>query len=499
MGLLDLFRPKWKHSNPEVRKLAIEKINDRQLLAQIAVIDTDGEVRKAAISKIEDQNTLIQIAKNASDEDVRVAAAERFGALSLYGKDEKAVAAAFSVLVEIGGRPAIQTIHDVIRQRDWWAKWEAIDALKHLGDPAGIPALKEALLDSDGRTRSRAVAAMQELGYSGIFLSVTGDDEDYVQIAGEAPRDPEAMQFIETAIAHKSNKVRCLALRSLSPMPADWRQEQFKRAIFDDDKFVRYAACEALGSEHGEEVLHLLLGALNDTEDLVVGGAVTSLGSLGDFSAIPRLVEIMKSKGYPLHRYAFSALCSIGDPEISKPIAEYFIRKGVGSPMEEEAKELAYAAKRSPGCRQSVIEEMEAILRNVPKKSYNEYVHRAARYCLTLLGHVPDESKIADSGAAMQGPVAEKITGNLGEPYCCKSCWAEAGRSLLNLPTSARAVCNACGKSFSPEMGMVGRVGIATKSGVLVEWYCSEQCHSKGVDKLKKATTCTYCGREIMS
>ena len=41
MKFSDIFVPRWQNSNPEVRKRAVERINDIKLLAQIAEIDDD--------------------------------------------------------------------------------------------------------------------------------------------------------------------------------------------------------------------------------------------------------------------------------------------------------------------------------------------------------------------------------------------------------------------------------------------------------------------------
>jgi hypothetical protein len=48
--LSDLFVPRWQHSNPEVRKKAIQKMTDVSLLAQISEKDEDAGVREAAES-----------------------------------------------------------------------------------------------------------------------------------------------------------------------------------------------------------------------------------------------------------------------------------------------------------------------------------------------------------------------------------------------------------------------------------------------------------------
>jgi hypothetical protein len=64
MGFTDLFKPKWKHSDPEVRRAAVKEISDQALLADIAKKDKNPNVREEVIKTLTDQAVLAQIAKN---------------------------------------------------------------------------------------------------------------------------------------------------------------------------------------------------------------------------------------------------------------------------------------------------------------------------------------------------------------------------------------------------------------------------------------------------
>ncbi len=52
MKLRDLFVPRWHHSNPEVRKKAIARIDNTELLKQISEKDDDPSVREAASDRL---------------------------------------------------------------------------------------------------------------------------------------------------------------------------------------------------------------------------------------------------------------------------------------------------------------------------------------------------------------------------------------------------------------------------------------------------------------
>ena len=52
MSFFDIFRPKWENSNKDIRRLAVEKLDDAFLLAGIAENDSDSDVRETAKQKL---------------------------------------------------------------------------------------------------------------------------------------------------------------------------------------------------------------------------------------------------------------------------------------------------------------------------------------------------------------------------------------------------------------------------------------------------------------
>ncbi len=71
MSILDLVRPKWKHSDPKVRLAALDTLDDAQAISKIALADDDYHVRLKAVEKITDQATLAEIAQNDKSLSVR--------------------------------------------------------------------------------------------------------------------------------------------------------------------------------------------------------------------------------------------------------------------------------------------------------------------------------------------------------------------------------------------------------------------------------------------
>lgn len=104
MGLADLFRPKWKHSNPDVRAEAVRQLSDDQapLLVDIVQHDRDAHVRRIALKRVDDTDVLSGVAAHDPDEGMRKAAAEKAAELLLAqagGSDE---AQALKALAKLG-------------------------------------------------------------------------------------------------------------------------------------------------------------------------------------------------------------------------------------------------------------------------------------------------------------------------------------------------------------------------------------------------------------
>lgn len=71
MTIMDLFRPKFRHSDWSVRRKAAEQLSDQALLIEIATTDKDFRVRRSASDRITDKSRLVDIAINDENVEVR--------------------------------------------------------------------------------------------------------------------------------------------------------------------------------------------------------------------------------------------------------------------------------------------------------------------------------------------------------------------------------------------------------------------------------------------
>ena len=64
MGLKNLFKPKWQHSEPHVRAKAVTKLNDEARLTEIILNDLNENVRRAAVKKLHEVVKYANISKD---------------------------------------------------------------------------------------------------------------------------------------------------------------------------------------------------------------------------------------------------------------------------------------------------------------------------------------------------------------------------------------------------------------------------------------------------
>ena len=75
MGILDPLRPKWKNSDPDVRRKAAEELDDPATLVEIAAKDSEWFVRHEALAKLRllepEQRWYFELVKTSIDEEIR--------------------------------------------------------------------------------------------------------------------------------------------------------------------------------------------------------------------------------------------------------------------------------------------------------------------------------------------------------------------------------------------------------------------------------------------
>ncbi|MFH1129812.1 MAG: DUF349 domain-containing protein [Pseudomonadota bacterium] len=158
MGLTDLFRPKWKHSDTSVRSTAVRSLDaeETSLLAEIIATDRDDGVRRLAIKKIADPEILTNLAKEKLEGAQQQLALQRAASLwALVAMQDDNAPRAEAALAQLSDE---KNLSEVAKQ----ARLEHVRqaALERLTDPKLLAEV--ARLAKEQTTRLAALNQIQE-------------------------------------------------------------------------------------------------------------------------------------------------------------------------------------------------------------------------------------------------------------------------------------------------------------------------------------------------
>ena len=115
MGIADFFRPKYRHSDVRVRIEAVSALSsdDAAILKTVAQNDRDAQVRCIAIRKIEEAELLAELAASERERECADLAGERAAELWLHhacGTDEARAHDALAGLLRLGQQRAMADV-----------------------------------------------------------------------------------------------------------------------------------------------------------------------------------------------------------------------------------------------------------------------------------------------------------------------------------------------------------------------------------------------------
>lgn len=254
MALLDLFKPRWRHSNAEIRLKAVREIKNHALLTKIGTEDEDPDVRKIAVQALWARRA-IEAQKEAEAIDAALSAGERHAIEA--EKEAKAIGAALRVTDEtLLARIATEAKRDFVRESAVW----------RVADQALLARI--AIGDESKYVRKSAAARLTE---QAVLARIAKEDKD--QYVREAARlrfvvitKSEQERWARIAIEGNEPKDRLAALErvtdkgliaSIVTEANDWavRAILMKRAPSslvrwiaseDKDERVRMAAIDCL-------------------------------------------------------------------------------------------------------------------------------------------------------------------------------------------------------------------------------------------------------------
>jgi HEAT repeat protein len=228
-----------------------------------------------------------------------------------------------------------------LSSRRAWRRAAAAYALGDMACPEAVPALTEALEDSNAEVRAAAVRSLGRLGDPSVAQTLAES-----LVAQRVPRGMagsallqmgrDAVPELRRIAGHEDPGVRAVAITVLGLIGDSGDEDVAVKAIGDPSPEVRGAAATALGRIGAIEADAALEAALDDPAHFVRAKAAESLGAIDAIDALPRLLEIARTDRFKPARAAARAIAAI-DPETLLAEAE----KPEAGPHLHEAADLA--------------------------------------------------------------------------------------------------------------------------------------------------------------
>ncbi len=179
MGLLDAFRPKWRHSDPGVRLEAVRELTDQRTLAKAARTLRQGlsNVPLAAVARLSDQKLLGEVARTAVSGETRITAAEKLA-------DEAAAQAAYAEVARssqfnetdriaaaerLADQAVAQRVYAALAQRALVGAWVSPEAIRRLSDQK---LLEQLALERFGPEPYARLAAVEGISDQAVLARV---------------------------------------------------------------------------------------------------------------------------------------------------------------------------------------------------------------------------------------------------------------------------------------------------------------------------------------
>lgn len=207
MGITDLFRPRHRHSNATVRAEAVRQLgpDEAELVVTIARDDRDAAVRRIAIDKIDDAEVLADIARSEAERELRTRAEERAAGLwvtrAAGAVEVSAAARALSGLETLGHQKAIAEVASRAEHAEIRAA-----ALAKLFDPKALAELARSA-SAEPSARTTAIERIEDLE---VLRSIAVDEvrKDIALVALERLDDDAALEQVATKAKSKAARVR---------------------------------------------------------------------------------------------------------------------------------------------------------------------------------------------------------------------------------------------------------------------------------------------------
>lgn len=311
------------------------------------------------------------------------------------------------------GQPALSA---ALRGDRKEARRNALHVARQIEDPAIVDALITALRGGNEDERHEAYLALVQ-GKAALpaksVIASCGDPDEAVRSACVRTlgrlRDRAATDAVLKALSDPSHSVRDAAEQVLAGS-GEWLRDD--RAALPltviltshENDGVRAGAAAALGNYGGVRVVRALVAALDDKYSNTRSAAVTSLGKIEDWSAVPRLIDVMAD---PAHSAGWI------DKEARRVLREMGVGPAVLEAVTYEGRPN-FPAVAPPG---EAEPDVHALLKDIRSGSADD--RSAARYNLADAGRIypiaPIIEAFGESDPSVRAICVEAL-GRIGDP-----------------------------------------------------------------------------------
>jgi len=287
---------------------ALKKLGKRsEIQIRDALRGGDSARRKALLPAVTSLATVPELLECLADEDtdVRVLACDALARLGAVGAvsaifrllgdvNTRVVQAATGAIQSLGSPETTALVLHAAESGNASVRRAAMRILAYFGHVDALPAFLRALSDDDARVREAALAG----------LALVGDARGHDGLV-DAASSPES-------------KTRSAAMRALGQCPTsnDRIIATVLAGLTDDDAWVRYYSCQALGRLRAENTIGAIVALLDDQAGQVRVAAIEALSHFRSRAAVRALIQAAGAADLDVRRAALIGLGLLGLPEV---------------------------------------------------------------------------------------------------------------------------------------------------------------------------------------
>jgi HEAT repeat protein len=308
--------------------------------------DPDPEVRARAceaVARAGDPVAVAPLFALLGDNDARVSQAASMAIQALGSLETKRLAleqacsadsrtrrAALRIIAYFGYPEGLLLLVDALSEEDEKVREAAILGLPQIGDPRGTAALLDTAKHPSARTRAavmRALGSTQPAPSVLAALRVGLSDEDawvryYACQALGKLRAAEAEDDIADRIEDPSGQVRVAAVEALALLPGERAAKALERAAQSSDADLKRAALVGLGVARRAGAIPILREAAGSDDPTTRLVAIGALAELDGPDVVPTLAHAASDPDESVRSAAISHLAMRVDPEATAVLIE---------------------------------------------------------------------------------------------------------------------------------------------------------------------------------